>query len=546
MTTMSTPPKIVVRRLRAALAGLLALASLLLASPARALTPQEALAIASGDTDSRVAALQKAVEHPDAQLADFLGKLLDDAVQIDGTMVQVQRGDDWIDLATGKVVTPSDDAQGVVNNNYMRKELASARAALDLFAPTAAQRLQAVQRLQADPTSVDRALVEKALSSEKDPEVLQRLQLLHAAILLTSPKADERLSAARELAASNYPAVRTLLLSRLDKIDGKYVETSPLVRDRIARSLAEIDSRLAWGERLGTLFSGISLGSILLLAALGLAVTYGLMGVINMAQGEFIMIGAYATYVMQGLFQRYLPGLENDALVAAVPFSFVVAGGIGVVIERTIIRRLYGRPLETLLATWGISLVLMQAVRSLFGPQNVQVDNPPWMSGGLHLLANLTLPYNRMVIIAFTVVVLAGMWLLIARTRFGLSVRAVTQNRPMASCVGVRTARVDMLAFGLGTGIAGLAGCALSQIANVSPDMGTQYIVDCFMVVVLGGVGQLTGTVAAAMGLGVVNTLLEGVAGAVLAKIAVLVAIILFIQKRPQGMFVLKGRSVES
>ncbi len=513
---------------------------------AHALTPQEALAISSGDTDARIAALHKTVAKPDPQLADFLHKLLNGDVQIDGDMVQVQKGNDWIDLATGKAVTPSDNAQGVVNNNYVRKELQSARAALDLFSPQRAQRLKAVQQLQDDPTSVDRGLVEQALKTEKDPEIVQRLQLLHAAILLTSASAADRLAAAKQLAASNYPAVRALLLSRLDKKDGAYIESSPLVRSQIEKSLSEIDSRLAWGERLGTLFSGISLGSILLLAALGLAVTYGLMGVINMAQGEFIMIGAYATYVMQSLFQHYLPGYVHYALIAAVPFSFVVAGGIGMLIERTIIRRLYGRPLETLLATWGISLVLIQAVRSLFGPQNVQVDNPPWMSGGFNLMANLILPYNRMVIIAFTVVVLLGMWLLISRTRLGLFVRAVTQNRPMASCVGVRIARVDMLAFGLGTGIAGLAGCALSQIGNVSPEMGTGYIVDCFMVVVLGGVGQLTGTVAAAMSLGVANTLLEGVAGAVLAKIAVLVAIILFIQKRPQGMFALKGRSVES
>ena len=532
------------RRLRVALIGGLAL--LVCVPWARALTPQEALAIASGDTDSRIAALHKAVQHPDPQLAEFLHRLLDDEVQIDGDMVQVQRGDAWIDLATGKAVTPSDNAQSVINNNYVRKELASAQAALDLFAPNRAQRLKAVQRLQADPTSVDRGLVEQALKTEKDPQILERLQLLHAAILLTSADAAERLAAARELAASSYPAVRTLLLSRLGRHDGQFVERDAAVRAQIQTSLNDIDGRLAWGERLGTLFSGISLGSILLLAALGLAVTYGLMGVINMAQGEFIMIGAYSTYVMQGLFQKYLPGLENYALVAAVPFSFIVAGSIGMLIERSIIRRLYGRPLETLLATWGISLVLIQAVRSAFGPQNVQVDNPPWMSGGLHVMANLILPYNRMVIIAFTAAVLLGMWLLISRTRFGLFVRAVTQNRPMASCMGVRTARVDMLAFGLGTGIAGLAGCALSQIANVSPGMGTQYIVDCFMVVVLGGVGQLTGTVAAAMGLGVVNTLLEGVAGAVLAKIAVLAAIILFIQKRPQGMFALKGRSVES
>ena len=531
---------------RATLIGMVGLWLLLLAPLARALTPQEALAIASGDADARVAALQKATEHPDAQLASFIGALLNDGVQVDGDRVQLRQGDGWVDLASGKVVTPSGNAQGVINNNYMRKELTAARAALDLFASGRETRLTAVRALQNDPSSVDRALVEQALKTEKDPEVRERLDLLHAAILLTSPTAGERLTAARSLAASDYPAVRNLLLSRLDKVGGQYAEPDAAVRARIQQSLDAIDSRLAWAARVGTLFSGISLGSVLLLAALGLAVTYGLMGVINMAQGEFIMIGAYATYVMQTLFQRYLPGLESYALVAAVPFSFIVAGGIGMVAEHTIIRRLYGRPLETLLTTWGISLVLIQLVRSLFGPQNVQVDNPPWMSGGLQLMANLILPYNRMVIIAFTAFVLLGMWLLISRTRMGLFVRAVTQNRSMASCVGVRTPRIDMLAFGLGTGIAGLAGCALSQIGNVSPEMGQGYIVDCFMVVVLGGVGQLTGTVAAALTLGVANTLLEGVAGAVLAKIAVLVAIILFIQKRPQGMFALKGRSLES
>ena len=512
---------------------------------AHALTPQEALAISSGDTDARIAALHQAVGHPDPQLASFLHALLNNAVQIDGSMVQVQQGQDWIDLATGRKVTPSANAQAVINNNYVRKELQSARAALDLFSGNRGLRLKAVQQLQDDPTSVDRGLVEQALKTEKDPEILERLQLLHAAILLTSPSAAERLSAAQDLAASNYPAVRSLLLSRLDKKDGQFVEPDAAVRAQIRTSLAAIDERLAWGERLGTLFSGISLGSILLLAALGLAVTYGLMGVINMAQGEFIMLGAYATYVVQRVFDAWLPGLHEWALLVAVPCSFLLAGSVGMLAERTVIRRLYGRPLETLLATWGISLLLIQGVRSLFGPQNVQVDSPSWMSGGWHVMANLILPYNRMVILGFTAVVLLGMWLLVTRTRLGLFVRAVTQNRPMAACVGVRTSRVDLLAFGLGTGIAGLAGCALSQVGNVSPEMGTQYIVDCFMVVVLGGVGQLSGTVVAALGLGIVDTLLEGVAGAVLAKIAVLVAIILFIQKRPQGLFALKGRSVE-
>ncbi len=513
--------------------------------PALALDAQQALALSQGSTSARLDALHQALRQPDARLGGFLGALLDNRVQIDGDRVEMRDQGQWVDAASGAALKPGPDAQPVVNNNYLRKQLLAARAALQLLSPLRAERVQAVQRLEGDPESLDAGLVRQALKQETDAGIRQRLRLLVAAARLRDGDAAQRLAAAGELASSNYPAVRSLLLSRLQRNGDAWVEPDAAVRQRVQASLRAIDARLAWGERVGMLFSGISLGSILLLAALGLAVTYGLMGVINMAQGEFIMLGAYATYVVQGLFQAYLPAWQNYALVLAVPCSFLVAGGVGVVAERVVIRRLYGRPLETLLATWGISLLLIQAVRSVFGPQNVQVDNPPWMSGGLHLMANLILPYNRMVILGFTACVLLAMALLIGRTRLGLFVRAVTQNRPMAACVGVRTARVDWLAFGLGTGIAGLAGCALSQVGNVSPEMGTQYIVDCFMVVVLGGVGQLGGTVVAALGLGVVNTLLEGVAGAVLAKIAVLGVIILFIQKRPQGLFALKGRHVE-
>jgi urea transport system permease protein len=294
------------------------------------------------------------------------------------------------------------------------------------------------------------------------------------------------------------------------------------------------------------LFTGASLGSILLLVALGLAITYGLMGVINMAHGELMMIGAYATYVVQNQFRAHLPGLFDAYILVAIPVAFLTSALVGAVLERTVIRWLYGRPLETLLATWGISLVLMQGVRSLFGAQNVAVENPAFLSGGIQVLPNLVLPYNRIAIIVFAALVLAGMALLIGKTRLGLFVRGVTQNRRMASCVGVDTARIDTLAFALGAGIAGLAGCALSQVGNVGPDLGQSYIVDSFMVVVLGGVGQLTGTVIAALGLGVLAKLLEGWAGAVLAKIMVLVVIVVFIQKRPQGLFAMKGRSAEA
>ena len=383
-------------------------------------------------------------------------------------------------------------------------------------------------------------MLEKALSSETDNAAKALMLLARAAIMINSDKPQERLEAAKALAQNQTPDTVLLLNQRLSQEDNKEV------RHQIESSLRTIQSALGWGEKLGALFTGISLGSILLLVALGLAITYGLMGVINMAHGELMMIGAYATYVVQILFRQYLPAAFDWYLLVAVPISFLSAALVGAVLERLVLKHLYGRPLVTLLATWGISLVLMQSVRSLFGAQNVGVENPSWMSGGVQLLSNLSLPYNRLVIIGFALFVLLGMALLISKTRLGLFVRGVTQNRPMASALGVQTARIDTYAFSLGCGIAGLAGCALSQIGNVGPDLGQNYIVDAFMVVVLGGVGQLAGTVYAAMGLGLMNKLLEGLAGAVLAKIAVLVFIIIFIQKRPQGLFAMKGRSAEA
>jgi len=323
-------------------------------------------------------------------------------------------------------------------------------------------------------------------------------------------------------------------------------ESDEEVRKALASSLASVSRRVALGEHAATVFAGVSLGSILLLAALGLAITYGLMGVINLAHGELVMIGAYATWLTQQFFRANLPERFDAYLLAAIPVSFLAAAAVGAVLERLVIRHLYGRALETLLATWGISLILMQAVRSLFGAQNVAVENPSWLSGGLAILPNLVLPWNRIAIIGFALVVVATVALLLARTRLGLFVRAATQNRTMARCVGVPTARVDTLAFALGAGVAGLAGCALSQVGNVGPDLGQGYIVDSFMVVVLGGVGQIAGAVYAGLGLGILNKLLEGMAGAVIAKIVLLVLIIVFIQKRPQGIFALKGRSAEA
>jgi urea transport system permease protein len=383
-------------------------------------------------------------------------------------------------------------------------------------------------------------LIEKAYAAEANPQIKEQLGLVRAGVLLGSADKSKRMEAAKLLAGSNTTTIKTLLIERLK------IETDADVKTQLEVSLRTVDASLAWGDKIAALFSGISLGSILLLVALGLAITYGLMGVINMAHGELMMIGAYATYVVQGFFQRHLPGAFDWYLLAAVPVAFAASALMGAALERSVIRFLYGRPLETLLATWGISLMLQQLVRSVFGAQNVTVENPSWMSGGVVLMGNLQLPWNRIIIVAFALAVLLGMAFLIGRTRLGLFVRGVTQNRPIASCMGVNTARIDTYAFALGSGIAGLAGCALSQIGNVGPDLGQGYIVDSFMVVVLGGVGQLAGTVYAALGLGVLNKFLEGWAGAVLAKIAVLVFIIIFIQKRPQGIFAIKGRSAEA
>jgi urea transport system permease protein len=422
----------------------------------------------------------------------------------------------------------------------MRGELDSALAALKLFSKDEKTRVAAIKQLQSDADESKLPLIEKAFAAEQNAQIKEQLGLVRAAALLNSSDKTKRLAAAKLLSSSTQANTKTVLLARLAQ------ETEPDVKSALLNTLRQVDSALAWGDRLGAVFSGISLGSILLLVALGLAITYGLMGVINMAHGELMMIGAYATYVVQGVFQQYLPSAFDWYLLAAVPVAFMTSALMGAALERSVIRFLYGRPLETLLATWGISLMLQQLVRSFFGAQNVGVENPSWMSGGVQVLGNLSLPYNRLVIVGFAVFVLLAVAWLIGRTRLGLFVRGVTQNRPIASCMGVNTARIDTYAFALGSGIAGLAGCALSQVGNVGPDLGQGYIVDSFMVVVLGGVGQLAGTVYAAMGLGVLNKFLEGWAGAVLAKIAVLVFIIIFIQKRPQGIFAMKGRSAEA
>ncbi|GAA6118443.1 urea ABC transporter permease subunit UrtB [Acidovorax sp. FG27] len=509
------------------------------AAQAHALTAEAARAMAAGDTDERIAALQQAIATPDDATVAFIRAMADDSVKIASGKAIVVKDDKGLDPVTGATVPVPADAEDIVNNNRMRGEFDAALASLQLLSSDVAQRRAAVDALREETDEARLPLIEKALAAEQDAGLKSRLSAIRARMLIGSSDPARRLEAANQLAESGNPATRTVLLEQLR------AEQDPQARAAMQAALKRVEDRLQWGERLAALFSGISLGSILLLVALGLAITYGLMGVINMAHGELMMIGAYATYVMQGLFQKYLPGAFDWYLVAAVPVAFCASALMGAVLERGVIRFLYGRPLETLLATWGISLVLQQLVRTVFGAQNVGVENPAWMSGGVQLMDNLQLPWNRLVIVAFAFAVLAGVAFLISRTRLGLFVRGVTQNRPIASCMGVNTARVDTYAFALGSGIAGLAGCALSQVGNVGPDLGQSYIVDAFMVVVLGGVGQLAGTVYAALGLGVLNKFLEGWTGAVLAKIAVLVLIIIFIQKRPQGIFAVKGRTAD-
>ena len=520
--------------------------------PASALTQPQAHTIATGDIDERLKALQAAAAAGDAGLLPFLQALEDGRVRASATQTfVVDPTHTATDTASLKGVLAGEDvitkvpadAQEVMVNNRLRGAIEATRAALALLSPDQQARAQAIRGLSS--SGADEALlpiIDKALAQEGDPELKKALARMQALALVASSDKVRRLEAVNTLADSAEPSVRALLQQRLAPNE----EADPQVRAALSRALSAVESRLAWGERLGIVFAGISLGSILVLVALGLAITYGLMGVINMAHGELMMIGAYATYLVQGVFRQFLPGAFDYYVLAAVPVSFLAAAAVGAVLERTVIRWLYGRPLETLLATWGISLILIQAVRSAFGAQNVPLENPSWMSGGMALLPNLTLPYNRIVIIVFAALVVGGVALLIARTRLGLFVRGVTQNRRMASCVGVHTARIDTVAFSLGAGIAGLAGCALSQVGNVGPDLGQSYIVDSFMVVVLGGVGQLAGTVIAGLGLGVINKLLEDWTGAVLAKIMVLVFIVLFIQKRPQGLFAMKGRSAEA
>lgn len=434
---------------------------------------------------------------------------------------------------------PSDLSQ-VTLVNTLRKALNFGQAKVKLNSDNASQRLVAVDILENNLDELDVTTIKQLYLNEKSDVVKARLAQLKARLDFNSSDEFTKIESVKILADSNRPDVYALITQSLEQ-----PQSNPALKTALVEAQNKIKTRLQISEWSGHVFSGLSTASILLLAALGLAITYGLLGVINMAHGELIMIGAYTTYVIQSFFKTHFAGLVDWYLLAAIPAAFLVSALIGMLIERTVIRPLYGRQLETLLATFGVSLILMQSVRMIFGAQNVEVSNVAWLSGGIALTPSLMLPYNRIAIIGFTVAVLLLLVFLLNKTRFGLFVRAVTQNRQMARAVGIRSARIDMMAFGLGSGLAGLAGCALAQVGNVGPDLGQNYIIDAFLVVVVGGVGQVWGAVLAALGLGISGTVLEIGLGAVLAKIILLVLVILFIQKRPQGLFAIKGRFVE-
>ena len=450
--------------------------------------------------------------------------------------------DRLIDAATGEPVagsTPSDLAP-VRLNNRLRRIVEAALGGLTLMAPDPGKRFEAAQAVFKSKDANALSALDQAIAKESDAQVKQALTEARAAVVLyldNAPDADKIDAIAVIRQRGDQDA--------LGLLGGLPAGASPAVKKAAADAIASIENGLAFWTALQNTWYGLSLGSVLLLAAIGLAITFGVMGVINMAHGEMVMLGAYTTFVVQQVIRAHNPALFDYSLAIAIPLAFLVAGLVGILIERGIIRFLYGRPLETLLATWGLSLILQQGVRTAFGPTNKDVGNPSWMSGSFEL-GQITITYNRLWIIVFTLLIFAGLLALLRFTRFGLEMRAVTQNRAMAASMGIRTSRIDALTFGLGSGIAGLAGVALSQIDNVSPNLGQGYIIDSFMVVVFGGVGNLWGTLVGAFTLGIANKFLEPYAGAVLGKIAILVLIILFIQKRPRGLFALKGRAVEA
>jgi urea transport system permease protein len=532
------------RRPARAFALLSVFACLIVSGAARADALDDTLArfLADKFPQSEKAIAELAAEAP-PQGAAILDALGDNRLLIDPAdkIVAYRNADgDVLNARTGAVIPAADAGafKKVRVNNALRSAIEGAIGTLTLANADPQKRLQAAEDVFKTRDAKSLPAIQAQLGKETDPRVAEALKLASAAILATSDTAtsQDRLASIEALRARADQDAENLIAQISEKA------TDPQVKSAADSALTSVHTRLMMWGAAQDLWYGLSASSVLLLAAIGLAITFGVMGVINMAHGEMVMLGAYATYVVQLLLP---PGLQNWSLAFAIPLAFIVAGFVGIAIERLVIRYLYTRPLETLLATWGVSLILQQAVRSLFGANNRLVSNPPFMSGAFHL-GGLEITTNRMWIIVLAIVVFAGLQLVLRATPFGLQMRAVTQNRRMAAAMGISTARVDMLAFGLGSGVAGVAGVALSQIDNVSPNLGQGYIIDSFMVVVFGGVGNLWGTAFGTLLIGLANKILEPLIGAVQGQIVLLVVIILFIQKRPRGLFALKGRAVEA
>jgi urea transport system permease protein len=512
--------------------------------PAHADSAADAFAeLASSSFDAIRQGVEALAYSGDKRALPIIIALHDSALYVrpDGALFIRTGGGTFVDAVTGQVApdVTTGSAKKVRVNNPVREAINDALGSLRLFSPDPTVRVAAAEAVlhAHDPHALP--ALDKALATESDPSVKSRLQQAHAAALLFSKSVStsDRLAAVAIIRARGDIDARSLLASLSSQ--------PPSVAAAAEAGVQAIDRIIALWNFAQSVYYGLSLGSVLLLAAAGLAITFGVMGVINMAHGEMVMLGAYTTFVVQQVIRAAAPAWYGASLPIAIPLAFLISGLIGIAIERTLIRWLYGRPLETLLATWGLSLVLQQAVRSVFGAHNIDVDTPGWMSGDAHF-GGLTITFNRLAIMIFSACVLAALMAVLRWTPLGLRMRAVTQNREMAAAMGIRTPWIDALTFGLGSGVAGIAGVALSQIDNVSPNLGQSYIIDSFMVVVFGGVGNLWGTILGAMTLGVVNKFLEPFAGAVLGKIVVLVGLILFIQRRPRGMFPVKGRAAEA
>jgi len=505
----------------------------------------------SADYSAKEVLIHRIAALPDRRVRVVLQAFLDEnlyARKSDGKVcIATAEGDrlELTDALTGAAAgtASSDDVDEIGVNNQLRRTLHLALAQFDLTSADPGVRLAAVHELLRSVDPQTTAALRRRLAQEHDATVQREIRVGLALSALGSGDTSAKLAAIETLSGTLDPAVYARLSATLAQSSpGQFVESDARVRAAAERALRRIDRKRSLYERLQTLLFGLSQGSVLVLAAIGLAITFGVMGVINMAHGELLMLGAYTTYVMQLLMPQHL----GASIILAIPAAFLVSGLAGVAIERGIVRHLYGRPLETLLATFGLSLILQQSVRDLFTADNRPVASPSWLSGSLQINPALSIGYNHLYVIVFTFVVFVALLLVLKYTRLGLQVRAVAQNRAMARAMGIRTEWVDALTFGLGAGIAGIAGVALSQLTNVGPNLGQSYIVDSFMVVVFGGVGNLWGTLVAGYTLGIVNKLLEPYSGAVLAKILVLVFLILFIQRRPRGLFPQKGRASEA